>query len=162
MMTTAFLLPAESRKWSFYCLGLPLLPWAYLSNCDTHPCSNKTPALIRINTVMDAWSHAHTRGDIHAHTLLWRTRIFSDKCHCSLKRLNTHIHAYKRGEAPGYTFPSSGFSSIEIISPRSQTKPEITQQGRNLTERQEEMSHTHTHTHTNALSPLHCYWNSRH
>lgn len=78
----------------------------------------------------------------HTHILRGKTMIFTDKCHCSLKTKHTHT---KRKDAPGYNFPSSRSSSIEIIPPKRQTKPEITWQGRNLTESQGEPPHN-THT----------------
>lgn len=87
---------------------------------------------------------------IHTHILLGKTTIFTDNCHCSLKTKHTHT---KRKDAPGYNFPSSRSSSIEIIPPKCQTKPEITWQGRNLTESQGEPPHN---THTQSIQCMLC------
>lgn len=127
-MTTVFLLPAES----FYWLGLPLLPQAQLSERNTplqQKCCHKKHNHKGLQACTSGQLYTHTtkkKNDFH-----WQVSLLcKDKTHT------------ERMVASGHTFSSCCFSSTEIIPPKSQTKPEITEQ---WPQRQPDTQNLHTY-----------------
>lgn len=129
----------------FYCLGLPPLPQAPLSDRPTHPCSKEKC------TYTCTSRDTHSQREASAHT--W-TRMFTDECQHSKKKKTkqTHINKYiKMKRCSGIHFPEQLFLFHWDYSTEKPNKA-----WNNLT--REEPDSTQTHT----ASSLHRCWYSRH
>lgn len=117
----------------FYCLGLPPLPQAHLSDRPTHPCSKEKC------TYTCTSRDTHSQREASAHT--W-TRMFTDECQHSKKKKTkqTHINKYiKMKRCSGIHFPEQLFLFHWDYSTEKPNKA-----WNNLTREEPDSTQTHT------------------